>query len=119
MQQLIAIVFALLILLTGMGLLAWLVASGLWAPINPLAAGLFALTTGVFWLLAAWRLFERSRARAHILSAAALLMVATILELGLGLLTGHYTGVGLTLAVLGSSGGLVFTIASGLMAGES
>ena len=116
MRVLLAAVFAVIILATGLGLLAWLVASGLWTPVNPLIAAIYAGLTGLFWLLAAWRLFGRSRARAHILSAAALFMVVTVLELGLILLTGAYTGVGLTLAVLGSSGGLVFTIVSGLLA---
>ncbi len=115
MQQLLAIVFAVIILVTGLGLLAWLVASGLWTPIDPLIAALYAGLTGAFWLLAAWRLFGPRRARTHVLSAAALIMVVTVLELGLILLTGAYTGVGLTLAVLGSSGGLVFTVVSGLI----
>lgn len=116
MQQLAAIIFAVIIVATGLGLLAWLLASGLWTPINPLIAAVYAGLTGLFWLLAAWRLFGVRRLRIHLLSAAALLMVVTVLELGLILLTGTYTGAGLTLAVLGSSGGLVFTVVSGLLA---
>jgi|GEM_PF-2345471 len=115
MNQLLAILFALLILLTGIGLIAWLLGSGLWTPIDPILASLFAGVAGLFWLLAARQLLPKPQARAHYLSAAALVLVVTVLELGLIVLTGGYTGVGMTLAVLGSSGGLVFTIALRMM----
>ncbi|MEA5445041.1 hypothetical protein VCB98_04310 [Gammaproteobacteria bacterium AB-CW1] len=118
MYQLLAAGFALLIIATGIALLAWLVSAGLWAPIDPLGAGLFAGAAGTFWLLAATRLLGKARARAHYLSAAALVMVVTVAELGLILLTGTYTGVGLTLAILGTSGGLVFTVVWSMLAGS-
>jgi len=116
MKHLLALLFALLILLTGGGLLAWLLASGLWTPLDPMIAGPFAAVTTLFWLLAARQLHPARAARAHYLSAAALAMVVTVVELGLILIVGHYTGIGLTLAVLGSSGGLVFTIVSRFVA---
>jgi len=110
MHHLLAMLFAALILLTGVGLLVWLLAAGLWTPLDPILATVFSFIAGLFWLVAARRLLGPRAARGHYLSAAALILVVTVVELGLILLTGHYTGIGMTLLVLGSSGGLVFTV---------
>ncbi|MCP1728212.1 ABC-type transport system involved in multi-copper enzyme maturation permease subunit [Natronospira proteinivora] len=115
MNQALAIIFAILILLTGIGLLAWLLAAGLWTPLDPVLAGGFSLVAGLFWLVAARRLLGAPAARRHYLSAAALVLVVTVVELGLILLTGSYTGIGMTLLVLGSSGALVFTVIRALL----
>lgn len=101
---------AVIIVATGLGLLAWLVTSDLWQPMRPLPGLLFGGALLVAWLGLAWR-FGGERLRSQLQSAAALLCVAGAAELGLALATGGYTSIGLTLVILGGSGGLAFTVA--------
>jgi hypothetical protein len=114
-MRLAALLFALMIVGTGLALLGWLLAAGLWEPIHPFAGLLFAAVAGAVWLALARRLLGAEALRLHSRSAIALAVVARSLELLLWRLTGAYTSLGVMLLIFGSSGGLVFTVMLRLM----
>lgn len=115
MIRILAMVLAGAIVATGLALLIWLVTSDLWEPLQPAPALAFSGVALLAWLGLAHRLEGRQGLRHHLASAVSLLGLSAFLEIGLWWLTESYTAIGVTLLLLGSSGGLVFTVARHLL----
>lgn len=115
MIRILAMLLAGAIVVTGLALLIWLVTSDLWAPLPPLPGLGFAGLAILAWLGLAIRLEGRAGLRRHGISAASLLALALLLEISVWWQAGAYSSIGVTLALLGGSGGLVFTVARHLL----